>query len=194
MLQHHGRRHRCASGYRSPRRPSRWARGEQAKHHAECRVATICGNLRAPLDANGFTVVDGIPLEDVSALRRELHTLFAECGEQLQTETHRRKLRTDGTNSISIHMCRQFGGLPRLTDALRMLYGAGSALVAALDGSCGVLTLPPHVQAARYAPGQYYRRHTDNMPAGKKPRSRTAICHRPSGTTLKLSSRVFRRP
>ena len=168
-----GRQHRCASSFRSPRLPSRWRRGEDAQFYAEDRISSICGNLRAPLDANGFIVIDGMPLMDVLELRRELGELFSECGEQLQTETHLRKLRTDGTNSISMDTCRQFGGVPVLTHALRTLYGAGAALVAALDGSCGVLTLPPHVQAARYKPGQYYRRHTDNMPAGESARHRT---------------------
>ena len=166
-------RHRSASGFRSPRPPSKWRRGEDPEFHTEDRIARICGNLRTPLDANGFTVIDGIPLMDVATLRHELSELFAECGEQAATETHLRKLRTDGTNSISMHTCHTFGGVPVLTHALRMLYGAGSALVAALNGSCGALTLPPHVQAARYAPGQYYRRHTDNMPAGEFARQRT---------------------
>ena len=77
--------------------------------------------------------------------------------------------------------------MPALMHALRMLYGLGHALVAALDGSCGALTLPPHVQAARYAPGQYYRRHTDNMPADP-----ASIRHVPTNLREQLMSFALR--
>ena len=153
-----------------------WMRGEAAEGHAaekELSNLSLAGAppshqfdahvLRTLLDERGFAVVDGVPL-DAPSTCSELERFFGAFGGDTDTDTHNLGLRSDTTNSIRQDDCRTLR-LPALSHALRMLYGLGHLLVSALDGSSGALTLPPHVQVARYQPGQSYNRHTDVVPA-----------------------------
>ena len=118
--------------------------------------------LRTLLEDRDFAVLDGVPLNGTSTCA-ELERFFGAFGFDKDTDTHNLGLRSDATNTLRQEDCRALR-LPALGHALRMLYGLGHLLVSALDGSSGALTLPPHVQAARYEPGQSYNRHTDVVP------------------------------